>query len=94
MSKYDETMELIRQKTASKLCEIPFTEDEVGALSIYMEAYLPENLRNDDEWDNLEWLHNIMSAWKKIDDADKGIAERNKANKPVNSVGEEPVSFF
>jgi len=83
MSKYDETMELIRQKTASRLCEIPFTEDEVGALSIYMEAYLPE-----------KWLRNIMSAWKKIDDADKGIAEQNKANKPVNSVGEEPVSFF
>lgn len=82
MSKYDETMELIRQHTAPKYYAIQLTEGEVKALSIYLDAYLPENLREDSEWDNLEWLHNVMGAWKKIDDLSKQlIAEKNAAKK-------------
>lgn len=94
MSKYDETMELIRQHTAPKYYAIQLTEGEIKALSIYLDAYLPGNLREDGEWDNLEWLHNVMGAWKKIEDADKEIREKEKVNKPVNSVDKEPCSFF
>lgn len=87
MSKYEETMEMIRQKTGMAQDSddsrvIRFTRGEVELLSDYLDAYLPGNLREDDEWDNLQWLHNVMSAWKKIDDLYKQlIAEKNAAKK-------------
>lgn len=87
MSKYEETMEMIRQRTGMAQDSddsrvICFTRGEVESLSDYLDVYLPGNLQEDAEWDNLQWLYNIMSVWKKIDDLDKQlIAEKNAAKK-------------
>lgn len=78
MSKYEETMEMIRQKTgmaqdSDDTRVIRFTRGEVESLSDFLDCYLPGNL---------QWLHNVMSAWKKIDDLYKQIiAEKNAAKK-------------
>jgi hypothetical protein len=80
-------MEMIRQRTgiaqdSDDSRVIRFTRGEIESLSDYLDVYLPGNLREDAEWDNLQWLYNIMSAWKKIDDLDKQlIAEKNAAKK-------------
>lgn len=99
MSKYDETMEMIRQKTGSAQDDencytIRFTSGEIESLSDYFNVYLPSNLQNDDDWDNLKWLYNIMGAWKKIEDAEEARMAKERAANAVKTQPEKDNPFL
>lgn len=49
--------------------QIELTEDERYALADYISVFLLQNLRLDDCWDNIDYLCNLCSAYKKIEEA-------------------------
>lgn len=49
--------------------KVELTEAERDALVDYISVFLFQNLRCDDCWDNIDYLCNLCSAYKKLEGA-------------------------
>ena len=72
MGKIEDCEKIIRDhdyrlgKAAPMYTGITLTADETASLLDYLEVWFPENLKSEEEdWDSLEWLYNVLSVWKK-----------------------------
>ena len=51
--------------------KVELTQDEAASLYYTFESHLLEIIRDDDEIDNLNWLYNTLTIWKKCRDVVK-----------------------
>ena len=72
MGKIEDCEKMIRDhdyrlgKAAPMYTGITLTANETASLLDYLEVWFPENLKSEEEdWDSLEWLYNVLSVWKK-----------------------------
>lgn len=80
MSKIDECEKIIQShdyrlgRPKPNAVGVTLTKEEAASLLDYLETWFPHNLRDEEEWDSLQWLYNVLSVWKKCQAAENGTA--------------------